>query len=121
MTAPPLTLYALNDFFVKTKLFAGNPTTGAVTPLTAGTVTAFLATSNTASATAADPALSMSPTHLGDGVWLIFFDAAVLTTALLDPLFGSTPPYLIIQQPGGLRVYAPVTYTTARPALVGYL
>jgi hypothetical protein len=45
----------------------------------------------------------------------------VLTTALLDPLFGSTPPYLIVQQPGGLRVYAPVTYATTRPALVGYL
>lgn len=121
MTAPPLTLYALNDFFVKTKLFAGNPATGAVTPLTAGTVTAFLTTSNGPTATAADAALSMTPVHLGDGVWLIFFDAAVLTTTLLDPLFGSTPPFLIVQQPGGIRVYAPVTYATTRPALVGYL
>lgn len=121
MTAPPVTLYALNDFFVKTKLFAGNPTTGAVEPLTSGTVTAFLATSNAATATAADAALSMSPVHLGDGLWLIFLDGAVLTTTLLDPLFGSTPPYLIIQQPGGIRVYAPVTYATTRPALVGYL
>lgn len=121
MSIPPLTLYPLNDFFAKAKLRTLDPATGVETPLTTGTVTAFLATSSGPAATAADAALSMSPVHLGDGIWLIFFDATVLTTALLDPLFAAAPPYLIVQQPGGVRVYAPVTYTTARPALVGYL
>lgn len=121
MAASPITLYPLNDFFAKARLRSVNPATGVETPLTSGTVTAFLATSSGPTATAADPALSMSPVHLVDGVWLIFFDAAVLTTALLDPLFGTSAPYLIVQQPGGVRVYTPVTYTTARPAELGYL
>jgi hypothetical protein len=39
---------------------------------------------------------------------------------LLDPLFPSgTPPYLIVQQPGNVRVYAQLAYATTRPALVG--
>lgn len=117
MAAIPL--YALNDLAIKTKLKVINPTTGVVSPLTSGTVTAFLATTNTASAVAAAPALTMSPTHLGGGVWLIFFDGAVLTTALLDPIFGSVAPYLIVQQPGDVRVYAALSYATTRPALVG--
>lgn len=121
MTAAALTIFPLNDFAAKAKLRNLDPTTGVETPLTTGPVIAFLATSNGPAATAADAALSMSPVHLGDGVWLIFLDAAVLTTALLDPLFAATPPYLIVQQPGGVRVYAPVAYTAARPALVGYL
>lgn len=121
MSAPPLVLYALNDFFAKVALRQVDASTGVETALTTGTVTAFLATGYGPTATAADPALSVSATHLGKGVWLIAFDAAVLTTALLDPLFGSTPAYLIVQQPGGLRVYTPVTYATTRPALVGYL
>lgn len=115
-----LTLYALNDFAVRTNpLRAINSLTGVVSLLTAGTVTAFLTTSSGPTAAAADPALSMTPTHIGGGVWLIFFGAAVLTPALLDLHFAASPPYLIVQQPGGIRVYAPVTYAAARPALVG--
>lgn len=121
MAPLPLTLYAANDFFVKAKLTTGSPTTGDVTPLTSGTVTAFLSTTNGPSAVAADPALSMAPTHLGGGIWLIFFDAGVLTAPLLDPLFAASPPYLIVEQPGGVRVYASVTYAPSRPATVGYL
>ena len=119
MAAYPMTIHALNDFAVKAKLRTMNPTTGVIGPLTSGTVTAFLSTTNTAAATAADAALSMTPTHMGDGVWLIFFDAAVLTTALLDTHFASTPPYLIVQQTGELRAYALLSYVAARPAMVG--
>lgn len=121
MTPPPLVLYPLNPFVVKTALRTVHPVTGVETRLTTGTVTAFLSTDNGPTATAADPSLSVSATHIGNGVWLIAFDAAVLTPALLDPLFSATTPYLIVQQPGGIRVYAPVTYVPARPALVGYL
>lgn len=121
MTPPPLTLFALNDFIVKTALRVVNSATGVETPLTTGTVTAFLATTYGPTAAAADPSLSVSATHTGNGVWLICFAGSVLTPTLLDPLFGASTPYLIVQQPGGIRVYAPVTYVPARPALVGYL
>src|SRR5690348_629197 len=114
----PLTLSPLNDFAVKAKLKQIDPATGDVGPLTTGTVTAFLATSNSATATAADPSLSVDADHLGDGVWLVSFDGAVLTPELLDPLFGATLPYLIIEQDGNVRVYAPVTYSASRPAIV---
>lgn len=121
MTAPPITLYPLNDFLVKVSLRTVDSVTGIETPLTTGTVTAFLSTGNGPTATAADASLSVSATHIGKGVWLIAIDAAVLTPTLLDPLFASATPYLIVQQTGGVRVYAAVTYTTSRPAQVGYL
>lgn len=117
MAANLLTLWPLNDFTVKAKL--KTIVNGVAVPLTSGTVTAFLATSSGPAATAADAALTMSPAHLGNGEWLITFDAAVLTTALLDPLFAATPPFLIVQKPGDVRAYAPVVYATARPAMIG--
>jgi hypothetical protein len=117
--ATTLQLFPLNDFAVKAKLKTMDPATGEVGPLLAGTVTGFLATSNGATATAADPSLSVSAVHTGDGIWLVSFDAAALTPTLLDGLFASTPPYLIVQQPGGIRVAAPVTYAASRPATVG--
>lgn len=121
MTAAPLCLYPLNTFYAKVALRTIDPSTGVETPLTTGTVTAFLSTSYAANAAAADPALSVSATHIAKGVWLIAIPGSVLTPTLLDPLFAAATPYLIVQQPGGIRVYAPVTYTPARPALVGYL
>jgi hypothetical protein len=111
-----LSLYPLNDFAVKIILKTIDETTGAVVPLTEGTVTAFLATSNDPTATAPDPTLTTSGIHTKNGVWLALFDAAVLTPSLLDALFGSTPPYLIVQQPNGVRVYAQLTYTASRAA-----
>lgn len=119
MTTHPITLYPLNDFSVKVKLREINPTTGVVSPLTTGTVTAFLATSDAPTAGAADPALEMTPTHLGGGVWLIFFDATVLTAALLATHFAATPPVLVVVQPGGIRTANAISYAAARPALVG--
>jgi hypothetical protein len=121
MPALPITLYTANDFAAKVRLRTMDPVTGVVTPLTTGTVSAFFSLSNGPGAVAADPALTMSATHLGDGVWFIFFDAGILTAPLLDPLFAASPPYLIVEQPGGVRVYAPVTYAPSRPATVGYL
>lgn len=118
-TAQPITLSPLNDFAAKVKLKQVDSATGAVSPLTTGTVTAFFATSILPTATAAHASLSTSATHIGDGVWLVLFDAAILTPALLDGLFTSTPPVLIAQQVGGMRVWAPVTYLAARPATVG--
>lgn len=109
-------LYPLNDLGFFAKLKDIHPTTGVVTPLTTGTVTCFLSVGKTSTSTAADPSLSVTAAHIADGKWLIFFDATILTYALLNGLFASTPPYLIIQYPSGFRVYVPLTYVAERPA-----
>jgi hypothetical protein len=102
MTTP--IIWPLNDFALKAKLKDIDPATGVVAPLLTGTVTAFLATSNLPTATAADPTLSVTAANLGAGAWLVFFDATVLLPSLLDSLFAATPPYCIIVYPSGLRV-----------------
>lgn len=107
-------LYPLNDFATFVKLKDISPTTGVVTPLTTGTVTAFLATSFGPTAVAADATLQTTAVHVGNGKWLVFLDAAVLTAALLNSKFASTPPYLIVQYAGGLRVYYVGAYVPSR-------
>lgn len=87
---------------------------GTRTPLTSGSVAAFLANSEEPDATAADAALVAVCTHVGgnplvdgedeehpDGTWLIKFDPSTFTVARLDPLFDETgdDPYLIITTP----------------------
>jgi hypothetical protein len=120
MAATPTSynLYPLNDFTLSVSLKDVDPTSGSVVPLTSGTVTAFLATSKTASATAADPTLSVLATSIGGGKWLIAIDAAALTPTLLDTLFASTSPFLIVQQPGNLRVFVPLTYVPQKPGIL---
>lgn len=111
-------IYPLNDFAMFVKLYDINSTTGAKTPLTSGSVTAFLATTNTPTATSADPSLSVSCVHVGSGKWLVFFDASLLTASLMDSLFGSTPPFLIVQYPDGVRAYIELEYQASRPGTI---
>lgn len=100
---------------------------GKIVPLTTGPVTYFLATSKLPTATAVDPTLTGSailtvnsaasgapPT----GMWLVQLDAIVLTAALLDALFATVTPYLIIQKIGGVRVYVEMLYTPSRAGVV---
>ena len=87
---------------------------GTRTPLTAGVVSGFLATSDDPEATAAHASLVAACTHVGgqptetggdeehpDGTWEIKFDPTTHTVARLDPLFDETgnDPHLIIQTP----------------------
>lgn len=109
-------LVPLNDLAFFVKLQEVSTSTGAKSPLTTGTVTAFLATSNAADAIAADPTLSVSATHISGGKWLVFFDASVLTLSLLEGLFAAVTPYLIVQQSNGFRVYEELVYSESREA-----
>lgn len=108
------TLYPLNDFCVIVRLQKISPTTGERAPLESGTVTAFLATSSAPDAAPAHATLEMTPVHLGNGKWLVFFDAAVLTAALLAAQFGSATPYLIVQETYGIRTFATLAYSASR-------
>lgn len=112
------TLYPLNDFakFLRPKDI--DSATGEVAPLTTGIVTAFLATAFGPTATAAHASLSVPAIHLTNGKWLVFIDASVLDPTLLDTLFSTTPPYLIVQYPSGFRVYYSGEYQASRPGIV---
>lgn len=110
-----ISLYPLNDLAVRVTLKVVDQTSGKVVPLTDGTVTAFLATSNSPTATAADPTLTTTGVNLNYGNYLIGFDGSVLTPTLLASLFATVTPYLIIQQPNDIRVYAELAYTPSRP------
>lgn len=120
MADTTIMLYPLNDLVLKAKLKEVVDGSLTATPLTTGTVTAFLATSNSPTAVAADAALTGDCEHVAGGAWRVAFDAADLDPALLDSLFGATPTacYCIIQQPGGIRTYVPLTYAASRPATV---
>lgn len=87
---------------------------GTRTPVTTGTVTGFLATSDEPDATAADAALVATCAHVGGneivdgeddlhppGTWQIKFSPATFTVSRLDGLFLDTgdEPYLIITTP----------------------
>lgn len=108
-------LYPDNDLVVKVRLRQASASTGAVTDLTSGTVTAFISLSNLTTATPADASLSVACTYSGSsGWWVVAFDATILTSTLLNTLFASAAPYLIVQQVGGIAGYAPMTYSPSR-------
>jgi hypothetical protein len=115
-------LYPLNDFIRTLLLETVDPATGVTSPVDAGTVTGFLATSNNPTATAAHATLEVTGTYIGgangfeDGTWLFEIDAVDLTATLLDTLFGDVTPYFIVQMVGGVRVYEKLKYVAARPA-----
>lgn len=99
---------------------------GVVVPVTSGTVTGFLATTNASGATAADATLSASLTYVGGsndieaGTWLFQLDAAVLTLALLNTHFGSTGvAYLIVKKDNSVRRWERLEYVTSLPAEIG--
>lgn len=114
------TFYALNDFIQEVTIMDVD-STGTEIPVTTGTVTAFLATSNVPSATAADATLSVSAVYTGaGGVWLATFDKTVMTEAMLGSKFPTgVTPYLIVETTGGIRVYVKCKYKASRPATLG--
>ena len=114
-------LYPLNDLaftvvLKKIDTTVGSATLGKAIALTTGTVTAFLATANTPTATAADASLSVTLTHIANGKWLVHFDGASLTASLLNTHFAAATPYMIIQATGDVRTYVELEYQASRPA-----
>jgi hypothetical protein len=110
-------LYPLNDLTFLVTLKTVDPATGKVIALTTGSVTGFIAASNLPTASAADPSLTFTITHVGSGKWLVVMDAALLTAALLNTLFGSgATPYVILQLTGGFRAYIQLAYFASRQA-----
>lgn len=101
---------------------------GTLTPVTTGTVTGFLATTNTSSATAADASLSATLTHVGgnadglggthaQGTWEFVLDASALTLALLNTHFAATGvAYLIVKRDNAFRVWERLEYVTSLQA-----
>lgn len=112
-------LSPLNDLSLSVTLKDVDPTTGATSLITTGTVTAFLAVSNSPTATVADATLNATVNYSGaSGKWTITIDASVLTAALLATLFASATPYLIIQRTNGVRVTVELLYSASRAATV---
>jgi hypothetical protein len=107
-------VYPLNDFAFIATIKVAN-TAGALVPLTTGTPTAFMAISDSPTATAADASLITVPTYTGaGGKWLVAFDAAQLTPTLLATLFGTRAPYVIIQFPNAVRIVVKCAYSPVR-------
>lgn len=111
------TFYAANDFIQEVTILDVDAT-GTEIPVTTGTVTAFLATDNAPTATAADATLSVGAVYTGaGGVWLATFDKTVMLSTLLDSKFPTgVTPYLIVENATGIRVYVKCKYKPARPA-----
>lgn len=118
MTA--IALNPLNDLTLLVTLKTVTLSTGAITPVTSGTVAGFLAISNTPTATVADATLNATCTYTGaNGKWTIAWDGAVLTAALMNSLFAAVAPYAIVTlNTSDIRVYVPLTYTASRAATV---
>ena len=108
-------LYPLNDLAFLVTLKIADPVTGAMAPLETGTVTAFLATSDAPDAVAADGTLVATVVYTGrHGKWLVSFDAAILTVALLASKFTAATPYCIVQAPSAVRFAIELAYDTTR-------
>lgn len=108
-----------NDKILKVRLKEVADGSLTETPLTTGTVDAWLAT--TPGGDAADPSLVGSAEHISNGEWRVAFDASVLDRTVLNGLFAATPTacYGVVTQPGGFRTYIPLTYRPeGRPATV---
>ena len=122
MTAPaivvPIPFYPSNPLILEVELETIDLTTGRKSPLTTGTVTAFIATSNIDSAVAASGGLTVTAVHTNGKKWLIAFSASQLTFAVLNPIFSTVPPtpYLIIVMPSGIREYTQLQYFPSKPA-----
>lgn len=113
------TLSPLNDLALSVVLKDVDPTTGATSLVTTGSVSAFLATSNSPTATVADSTLNATVNYSGaGGKWIVTIDASVLTASLLASLFASATPYMIIVRASGVRVYVELAYLASRAATV---
>jgi hypothetical protein len=109
-------LAPLNDFVWTAKVVLRSATTGAEEAVTTGTVTGFLATTNTSSATTAEATWSVSGVYIGGangfdaGTWMFQLDAAVLTAALLATHFTTATPYFIVTRTNGVRQWYRLRY-----------
>ena len=121
--APVFYLVPGNDFLATFFIEEPDPTTFAKVPVTSGAISAFIATTNGPLATAAHANLVAVVTHVGViapvpdgdyplGTWSIAIDGAGLTQAILDPLFATATPYLIVDRVGDVRRYQKVVYKT---------
>ncbi len=114
-------LFPSNDITLVTPLSTVDPTTQQVTPLTSGTVQAFLATSNLPTATAADASLITTCSYSAQTrKWLIPFNGAVLTPSLLDGLFAANPTacYCIVTANStDIRAVIELVYVATRPVI----
>jgi hypothetical protein len=117
----------LNDFTRHVLLEQVNGSTGATEAVTTGTVTGFIATSNTVDATTADASWSVAGTYIGgangfvDGTWQFAIDAAVITLAKCTTagfVAGTATPYFIVQKDSAFRVVEKLKYTAVRNATV---
>lgn len=126
-TSGEIKLAPLTDLNIVVGPLKSVPSTGTKAAITTGTVTGFLATSKSSSATAADAALQATLTYVGGnsdgeggtyeaGMWLFQLDASVLTANLLSTNFAATTPYLIVTRSNDLRWAFPLVY---RDSLVG--
>jgi hypothetical protein len=121
-----INLFPLNDLSIVVNLAKVNPVTAAIEPLTGGTVDHFISTStDPATAAPADGTLVGSAVYTGvvdpttqAGRWLVQYDAAVLTPALLATQFATLAPYLILKQAGGFWAYIPLKYVATRKGTV---
>ena len=108
-----------NDYEDFILLEETDATTGVVGPVTSGTVTGFLAATNSSTATAIDESLSVTGVYVGGangydaGTWMFVIDATVITAALIG---GKGTIYFIVQKAGAVRVYRKVKVLDARPA-----
>lgn len=109
-------LWPLNDLALELTINTVSPTTGATTVLTSGTVTGFLATTASPTATAADPSLQATVNFSATKrKWIVTMDAALLTASLLATHFAATgTAYLILQSANNVRGYLPLTYSASR-------
>lgn len=127
MTQPEKPIISpLNDVNISV-LLINVPSSGTKTPITSPPVTGFLATSNAPDATAADPTLQADLTHVGGnddgdggtydlGTWMFQLNATAMTIELLDSLFKSTRPWLIVQKTGDRRNAIPLRYARVQQA-----
>lgn len=117
MANDTIPIYPLNDIDLEVELKTVDPETGRVIPLTpdiSPTVTAFLSQSNAPTAVMADGTLFTNCVHTNRGKWLVRIDKAVMLPALLDGLFLTTTPYIIVEDTVSVRAVIECVYFQSR-------
>lgn len=115
-----------NDLVRTVLLESVDAGTGVTTPVTTGTVTAFLTATSASTATAADPSLTANGVYVGGangfaaGTWLFTIDGDTLDPDALDfaTLFPAGVAYFIVERPGSIRVYEKLKVVDARAAVI---
>ena len=111
------TLYPDNDFAMRGKLKDLNLTTAEIQSLLAGVVTAFFAATKGGAQVGA---LTTTLTHIDDDVWLLLFDASILTDTVLQAAFTATSlAYLCVVYANGFKVWYTIPYLRYRDGVVG--